>query len=125
MVVTDKTAAPQDRYVVANFTPVRGVTFYGVVDRVMGKRVASGLPTWAAAHCEAQRRNREARAANKPAAEQAVPCCDCTAKLKSAEERAERYRHALAQIWRYCSGTALRYASQALFADEREKGEAS
>jgi hypothetical protein len=124
--MTDTTAAPEDRYVVA----VYGPNEYKIFDRSYDRDNAHGwFSTWASAHGMAQRLNREARAANKPAAEQIAPCCNCSAKLKEAEEtakrhreEAERYRCALAQIWRHGSGDALRYAHDALFASARAKG---
>lgn len=91
------TAAPQDRYTIGD----HGVSGCYVIDRVLDERVSPIGLTWAAAHCEAQRLNREARAGlNKPAAEPVAPSCDCAEKLEAARATAERYRQALAMIWR-------------------------
>lgn len=117
--MSDTMAAPEDRFVIGD----PGVSGCYVLDRVLGGRVGPSGLTWAAAHIEAQRLNREAR--KPPACAPAAPRCDCAEKLKAAEETAERYRHALAQIWRHGSGPALRYAHDALFGTERAKGAAA
>lgn len=106
-------AAPEDRYTIGD----HGVSGCYVVDRVLDERVTPSGLTWAAAHCEAQRLNREALAAlNKPA-EPAAPSCECADQL-------ERLRIALNKIARHSDDAYAREtADDALFAASRVRGE--
>lgn len=96
--MTDTTAAPEDRFAIGD----HGVSGCYVVDRVLARRVSPSGLTWAAAHCEAQRLNRKARAElNKPAAEPAAPSCDCARK----DRVIDHYRVFAAQVSRSCRDT--------------------
>ncbi len=91
-----------------------------VIDGETGESIDGVQYTFAGALYTQNEKNNEADAAKVAAAE---PACDCAEKLKSAEDKAERYRHALAQILRHSRcPTASRYAQGALFIAERTKG---
>lgn len=102
----------------SRFVPQKVSASYYVLDTETQCMLPEQYRSWSQALTAAEALNNPPKPAPAPA-----PCCDCAAKLKAAEDRAERYRHALAQIWRLsdCT-TAHRYADEALFGAERAAG---